>query len=167
MDLIEKSCLLIFLAEISGKSVVLLLLSWHFRLPTSFWDVRLFSTYRHPSEDILATTFQFVFPCRRTFESSTYRCASEISASRRPSEDLPTSYYKKCEKNIYPGVQYVRVWVNLENSFWYFRLPTSFWDFHLPTSFREPPEIFLKNMQKNIYPSIQSVRVFGRNLKFQ
>ena len=64
MDLSEKSCLLLPLSHLSAigeKSVVQLLLSSYFRLPTSFWDFRLFSIYRRPPEDILATTFQF-FP---------------------------------------------------------------------------------------------------------
>ena len=61
MVLSEKSGLalffLIFLAAISEKSVVLLLLlSWYFRLPTSFWHFRQYSAYRRPYKFLLATT---------------------------------------------------------------------------------------------------------------
>ena len=41
---------------------------------------------------------------------------SEISAYRRPSEELPTSFEKK-EKKLYPNIQYVQVLVNLKKSF--------------------------------------------------
>ena len=50
-----------------------------FRLPISFRG--------HPVDNL-----KMFFLCRRTFDSSAYRCPSEISAYRRPSEDLPTSF---------------------------------------------------------------------------
>ena len=83
-------------------------------------------------------------------EISAFRRPSQIFKYWRPSEDVPTYFQNKCEKNMYLRVQYVRVWVCLKKSIRNFCRPMFFRDFRLPMSFTELFNYFLKNIKQKI-----------------
>ena len=169
MDLSEKSCLLlplILLAAIGEKSVVQLLLSSYFRLPTSFWDFRLFSTYRRPPEDILATTFQFFSPADVLSEVP----PTDVLLRFPPTDVLSRTFrrlFKKSVKKIsilvYNMSEFESIWRNCSDTSAY-RGPSEISTYRRPSE--NLPTSFLKICRKNIYTSTQYLSVFGRNLHF-
>ena len=74
---------------------------WH---PSDIRVMRSFRVFRlrTSSQDLLLTYFQFVFGCRHTFGFFANRRFFHISADRRPSEVLPTSFFFNA-KNNYPS----------------------------------------------------------------
>ena len=125
----------------------------YFRLPTIF--------SRFPPTDDFHRTFQHLFkknPKKRDvfprfFDFSTYRRLFEISALRRPSGDLPTSFWKNTKKIsilLYNMAYFDQISKKISKISSTDNLPTTFRDLHLPTTFRDPLDVFFKKMQKNI-----------------